>query len=96
MRGRATAPLRQDSLALSARAVTMVMAARSDVPVGRRHFQVVVVFVYSRLGNYSFANLNLSEWGKCGPQARLVVLLSCNGHSKSRSIALQCLPGRCS
>jgi hypothetical protein len=74
--GRATTPLRQGSLALSARAVTMVMAARSDVPVKSvRHFQVVVVFVYfpTRTRVYSFAILNRSEWGKCGPQARRLI-----------------------
>jgi hypothetical protein len=97
--GRATAPLRRGSLALPARAVTMVMAARSDVPAKSETFpggSSICVFLTRTPVYSSFVILNFSEWGKpeCGPQARLVVLLSCDGHSKKSIDSISTPPGR--
>lgn len=87
-------------------AVTVVMAARSDVPAKSETFpgdSSICVFPDSDIGlPCSFAALNHSEGESTadsqarglinGGRAALVVLLSCdNGHSK-RSIASQCLP----
>jgi hypothetical protein len=67
----ATTPLRRGLLALSAPAVTMVMAARSDVPVKSETFpgdSSICVFSDSDTGLYSFANLNLSDGESADPK----------------------------